>query len=67
VYIYTYTSWHSSVSIQRGYGLDARVRFLAEVRNFSLIHGVWIGSGAYPASYTKGAGEYLQRVKAART
>jgi hypothetical protein len=47
----------SSVGIALGYGLDdrdSRVRFSAEVGNFSLHHRVQNGSGAHPASYPKG-------------
>jgi hypothetical protein len=47
----------SSVGIALGYGLDCRgcrVRFPAEVGNFSLHHRVQNGSGAHPASYPMG-------------
>jgi hypothetical protein len=51
----------SSVGIALGYGLDnrgSRIRFPAEVGNFSLHHRVQNGSGAHPAShpmYTRGS------------
>jgi hypothetical protein len=47
----------SSVGIALWYGLDdpgSRVRFLAEVGNFSLYHRVQNGSRVYPASYPVG-------------
>jgi hypothetical protein len=43
--------------IALGYGLDdrgSRVRFPAGAGNFSLHHRIQNGSGAHPASYTKG-------------
>jgi hypothetical protein len=48
----------SSVGIALGYGLDdrsSRVRFPAEVENFSLHHRVQNGSGVHPASCPMGS------------
>jgi hypothetical protein len=43
----------SSVGIETGW--TAGVRFPAEKREFSLLHGVQTGSGAHPATYPTGA------------
>jgi hypothetical protein len=40
-----------AVSIEMGYGLEDRVEFPAETRDFSLLRSVHIGSGAQPDSY----------------
>jgi hypothetical protein len=60
----------SSVSIALGYGLDdqgPRVRFPAEVGNFSFHHHVQNGSGAHPASYPVGTKGSFPGGKAAGT
>jgi hypothetical protein len=46
-------------------GLRAGVRILAGSRDFSLLHGVEIGSGPHPASYPMGTGGSFPEVKAA--
>jgi hypothetical protein len=57
----------SSVGIALGYGLDdrgSRVRFPAGARNFSLHHSVQNCSGAHPASYPMGTGDFFPGGKA---
>jgi hypothetical protein len=58
--------YDSSVGIAIGYELDdpgSRVRFPAGVGNFSLHHRIQTGSGAHPASYSKGTGDLSLGVK----
>jgi hypothetical protein len=42
--------------IATGYGLDGGIRFSVASKDFSVLHSVQTGSGAYPASYTMGTG-----------
>jgi hypothetical protein len=53
-------------SIQRwATGCTAGVRFPTWARHFSLLHSVQTGSGAHPASYPMGTGDFSSCVKAA--
>jgi hypothetical protein len=47
-------------------GWTARVRFPAEKRKCSLLHGVQTGSGVHPASYPMGTGALSQEIKRPR-
>jgi hypothetical protein len=61
-------SRHNSVGIALGYVLDdrdSRVRFPAGSGNFSLYYLVQNGSGAHPASYPMGTGDFFPGDKAA--
>jgi hypothetical protein len=51
-------SWHCSVGIAPGYGLDCRgiwVRFSAEATDLFLLHSVQTVSGIHTGSYATGA------------
>jgi hypothetical protein len=52
--IYKVAQWigrDGSVSKVTGYGLDDRIRFPLEAKNFSLYHHILTGYGIQPASY----------------
>jgi hypothetical protein len=59
-------SQDNSVVITTSYGLEGRVQFLAEVRDFSLLGSVQTNSSTYPASHPVGSGSSSPGVKQPR-
>jgi hypothetical protein len=59
----TVVSRDSSVDIVTGYGLEDGVQLPAGARDFSVLHSIQTGSGAYPAFCSVCTGECFSGVK----